>query len=215
MTTKKEPHHKSVPWWTHGLTILRKKENAQRRRYQRTKGDNVLREQWKEQYLTTKAEYAATIRKERISSWKEYCTMTLATNPWNEIYKIAAGRRKETTPTTTLRQKDGELTTNLQETVQYMIQQLTPEDKQYNDNATHKEIRAATQETSDTTDDKELSVQEVRNVVASMRGKKAPGEDGIPSEVYKGLVRILPHYLTAIYNKCLKTGIFPRGGKKQ
>ena len=25
MTTKKEPHHKSVPWWTQRLTILRKR----------------------------------------------------------------------------------------------------------------------------------------------------------------------------------------------
>jgi len=64
-TIKKEAQHKSVPWWTQRLTILRKKVNAQRRRYQRMKGDTVLREQRKEQYLTTKAEYAATIRKER------------------------------------------------------------------------------------------------------------------------------------------------------
>jgi len=84
-----------------------------------------------------------------------------------------------------------------------MIQKLTQEENQHNDNATHKEIRAAKQETIYTTDDKQLSVQEVRNVVASMRGKKSPGDDGIPSEVYKGLVEILPRYLTAIYNKCL------------
>jgi len=58
------------------------------------KSYNVLREQRKEQYLTTIAVYAATIRKVRKSSWKEYCTMTTSTNPWNEIYKIAAGRRK-------------------------------------------------------------------------------------------------------------------------
>ena len=57
-------------------------------------------------------------------------------------------------------------------------------------------------------------MQEVKNVVTSMGGKKAPGEDGIPSEVYKGLVEILPLYLTAIYNKCLKTGIFLKRWKK-
>ena len=141
--------------------------------------------------------------------------MTSATNPWNEIYKIAAGRRKQIAPTTTLKQGYGELTTNLHETLQYIIQELTLEDNQHKDNATQKEIRAATQETIDTTDDKELCVQEVKNVVASMRGKKARGEDWIPSEVYKGLVEILPRYLTAIYNKCLKTGTFPKGGKKQ
>jgi len=43
-------------------------------------------------------------------------------------------------------------------------------------------------------------VQEVKNAVASMRGKQAPGEDGIPSEVYKRLVEFLPRYITAIYN---------------
>jgi len=64
-----------------------------------------------------------------------------------------------------------------------MIQKPTPEDSKDNDNATHEEIRAVTQETIDTTDDKELSVMEVKNVVASMGGKKGPGEDGIPSEV--------------------------------
>jgi hypothetical protein len=94
MTTKKGTQHKSVSWWTQKLTIYKKKVNAQRRRYQRTRGDTVLLER-KEQYLTTKAEYAATIRKERLSSCKEYCTMISATNPWNEIYKLAAGRRKQ------------------------------------------------------------------------------------------------------------------------
>jgi len=136
MTTKKGTQHKSVPWWTQRLTILRKKVNDQRWRYQRTKGDTVLREQRKEQYLTTKAEYAATIRKERLTPWKEYCTMTSATNP----YKLAAGRRKQIAPTTTLRQKDGKLTTNLHETLQYMIQKLTPEDNQDDYNAIHKQI---------------------------------------------------------------------------
>ena len=80
-TIEKEPHHKIVPWWRQRLTILRKKVNAQRRMYQLTKGDNGLREHRQEQYLTTKAEYAATIRKERLSSCKEYCTMTAASNP--------------------------------------------------------------------------------------------------------------------------------------
>jgi len=171
MTTKKGTQHTSVPWWTQRLTILRKKVNTQRRRYQHTKGDTVLREQRKEQYLTTKAEYAASVRKERLTSWKEYCTMTLATNPWNEIYKVAVGRRK-IAPTTTLRQKDGKLTTNLHETLQYMIQKLTPEDNQDDHDAIHKQIRAITQETINTANDKEFSVQEVKNAVANMGGKK-------------------------------------------
>jgi hypothetical protein len=139
--------------------------------------------------------------------------MTAASNPWNGIYKIVAGRRKQRAPITTLRQQDGKLTANLDETLRYMIQELTPGDNPDNDNATHTQLRAATQEPIDTADDKELWVQEVKNVT-SMGEKKVQGEDGIPSKVYKGLVEILPRYLTALYNKCLKTGIFPKRWKK-
>jgi hypothetical protein len=40
--------------------------------------------------------------------------------------------------------------------------------------------------------------------------KKAPGEDGIPIEMWKCVGAILPRYLTAIYNGCLKEGVFPK-----
>ena len=152
-TIEKEPHHKTVPWWTQRLTILRKKINTQTRRYQRRKGYNGLRDNRKEQYLTTKAEYVATTRKERLSSCKEYSTMTAASNPCNGISKIADGVRKQTAPITTLRQEDGKLTASLDETLLYMIQDLTPGDNPDNDNATHKQLRAATQESIDTADD--------------------------------------------------------------
>jgi hypothetical protein len=31
------------------------------------------------------------------TSWKEYCNMTSSTNPWNEVYKLAAGKGKNNT----------------------------------------------------------------------------------------------------------------------
>jgi invasion protein IalB len=107
---------------------MRKKVNAHRRRYQRTRC-TALREQRKEQYKIVKAEYANTIKKEKYESWKKFCTLTSATNPWSGIYRIMAGRRNQMELTTTLRKKDGTMTSNLQETLQYMLQNLTPEDK--------------------------------------------------------------------------------------
>jgi len=84
--SQKATSRKSVPWLTQNLTILRKKVNAQRRKFQRTKNNNDLRDERKEQYLATKTEYAAAFRKESYTSWKEYCTMTSITNPWSGIY---------------------------------------------------------------------------------------------------------------------------------
>jgi len=99
---------------------LRKNVNAQRLRFQRTKENNDPRDHRKEQYLATKAEYAADIKKERYTSWKEYCTITSINNALSGIYRILAGREKRGAPQTTLKQKDGTLTTNLQETIQHM-----------------------------------------------------------------------------------------------
>jgi hypothetical protein len=61
--SKKAMSNKSVSWWTEELTIMRKRLNAQRRRYQRTINNEELREQRKTQYLEGKARYAETIKK--------------------------------------------------------------------------------------------------------------------------------------------------------
>jgi hypothetical protein len=48
--TKKVTAHKTVPWWTQELTMLRKRTNAQGRLYQRTRNNDELREKRKTQY---------------------------------------------------------------------------------------------------------------------------------------------------------------------
>jgi hypothetical protein len=49
-----------------------------------------------------------------------------------------AGRNKRAAPQTTLKQNNGKLATNLQETIQQMLQILTPEDNQEDDTELHK-----------------------------------------------------------------------------
>jgi hypothetical protein len=45
---------KTVPWWTDALTIMRKRKNALRRRYQRTLNNDELGENRKNQYIAGK-----------------------------------------------------------------------------------------------------------------------------------------------------------------
>jgi len=53
--------HKTVPWWTEELTIARKRVNAFKRKYQRTKNNNI-REQRKTKYQAEKAQYQTKIK---------------------------------------------------------------------------------------------------------------------------------------------------------
>jgi hypothetical protein len=97
----------SVPWWNNHLTVIRKKVNAIRRLFQRTKNDLALRERRKEKYKEAKRNYQAEINQAKINSWKEFCNVEASVNPWSQVYKIAAGKTKEVSKMTTITRPDG------------------------------------------------------------------------------------------------------------
>jgi hypothetical protein len=165
------------------------------------------------QYLESKAQYAATIKREKIRSWKEYCNITTAANPWNEIYKLAAGKRRHHSLFASLRKPDGSLTTDMDETVTLMLEHFTPEDNALDDSEFHKQIRAQSQGAVNTPNDREFTLAEIRNVVESMNSKKAPGEHGITGEIFKQAFETFQKYITATYNGCLGKGVFPKRWK--
>jgi hypothetical protein len=75
---------------------MRNRTNALRRRYQRTLNNEELRASRKNKYIKEKKMYQAAIKKEETNSWKQHCTITTPNNPWNEVYKPAAGKTRET-----------------------------------------------------------------------------------------------------------------------
>src|SRR5215469_3424085 len=94
-----------------------------------------------------------------------------------------------------------------------MLEHFTPDDKEEDDIELHKLARAQALKPPDTDDDKDFTIEETRNAVTSMNRKKAPGVDGITGELYKSAFEIVPRYITAIYNGCLRRGVFPRRWK--
>ena len=55
----------------------------------------------------------------------------------------------------------------------------------------------------------ETSQDEVRRTIESFNPKKAPGPDGITSDILKLVFKNIPKTTTSIYNECLKKGYFP------
>jgi len=213
-TNKKATTHRSVPWWTEELTIMRKRLNALRRRFQRTTNNEVLRSHRKTQYLEGKARYASTIKNAKLRSWKAYCDLTPASNPWNVVYKLATGKRKANVNLSTLKKTDGSRTKDTADTLQYMLEHFISEDDNKNDDEDHRHARLQSQLPTGTADDKEFTVLEIRNAIESLGNKKAPGEDGITGEIFKSAFEIFPSYITAIYNGCLNRGVFPTRWKR-
>jgi hypothetical protein len=105
--TQNKTKKKSVPWWSESLTIMRKRINALRRLYQRTRNNESLRENRKLKYFEEKKKFKYENRKEKLNSWKEYCNVAASANPLSNVYKLATGKTRTNSITTTLKKPDG------------------------------------------------------------------------------------------------------------
>lgn len=211
---KLEVRGKSVPWWTPELTILRKRVNALRRRYQRTINNEQLRDERRNQYLEGNRQYRASINDTKLESWKKFCNATDGNNPWTALYKIAAGKLRGQSSLTTLQKEDGSYTEDTTSTLEYMMENFVPEDSEQYDTERHKELRRLTTEPMDTPDDMEFTTAEILAVLKNFNSKKSPGEDGITSDILLNAFRVFPRFFTTLYNKCLKSGTFPERWKR-
>ena len=61
------------------------------------------------------------IKKEKLNSWKEYCNVAASTNPWSQVYKLAAGKARADRIMTTLRKQDGSETSSIKETMDIIL----------------------------------------------------------------------------------------------
>jgi hypothetical protein len=102
---------------------------------------------------------------------------------------------------------------DLAETIRYMIETFTPEDNEETDSACHKHIRAATKVPITTEDDIPFTTKEIREAIKGIDKTKAPGEDGITSDILYCAFSLLPKSTTALYNGCLRMACFPRRWK--
>ncbi|GIY46741.1 uncharacterized protein CDAR_250971 [Caerostris darwini] len=59
----------------------------------------------------------------------------------------------------------------------------------------------------------EISIQEIEEIIANIKPNKAPGPDNIPGEIVKEMFYANKHLYTNLFNKLLKTGLFPTSWK--
>lgn len=55
----------------------------------------------------------------------------------------------------------------------------------------------------------ELTIKEVQSAVASLKGNKSPGLDGLPGELYKTYGEKLSPYLLKVYKHAQGSGVLP------
>jgi hypothetical protein len=86
------------------------------------------------------------------------------------------------------------------QTLEYITEHLIPEDNPHDDTDYHKNIRRLTQQPNNTINDRDFNQDEVRRTTEGFNPKKAPGPDGITSDILTLVFKIIHKTTTSIYN---------------
>ncbi|CAH2208365.1 jg17305, partial [Pararge aegeria aegeria] len=134
---------------------------------------------------------------------------------WDGIYRVLSR--------TTKRQDDLPLIQNgithaPKESVRILAETFYPEDHAKDDDSEHRQIREAAERVNKWTEneilDPPFTHSELHGVSLSFNPKKAPGLDGLTSDICQHAISIDPEVYLALANKCLELGHFPKSWKE-
>lgn len=184
---RSRPRHGKRPvyWWTPEIADLRRRCLRLRRVAQRAKYRDEANLRSGE-HKCARRELRQAINRSKARCWRQLGE-DIDADPWGLGYKIVTKKLGALKSPTVM----DEATTN------NIVATLFPAHPQ-----------RSQLELGGTNDFTLFSLEELENAVLGMKNKKAPGPDGIPSEVLKAVFQYNPHLLLDMYNACLTTGVF-------
>jgi hypothetical protein len=108
---------------------------------------------------------------------------------------------------TTLEKEDGTYNRDTRSTIMRMFEHFVPDDREDSNNELHRKIRKEIQGPPGTADDKAFTKEEIIANFKKFNSKKAPGEDGLTSDILIRAFQVFPLFFTQIYNAGFKGGM--------
>lgn len=188
-------HKKPVYWWNAEVAQLRKACHSQKRKMVRSNKNRHIpieeKERIRREYYKTKHELRRAINLSKQRSWEKLCA-DLNKNVWGSAYKIVCNKFK-LSPHRPLKPEE-----KVRE-----AEKLFPQ----HELVTWDVIEVRNEDITD------LTMDEVVEAMHKMKNKKAPGPDGLSSEVVKAFFELNPKYCLTMFNNMWTAGTFPKEWK--
>lgn len=186
------------PWWNPKLEIQRSKVRALRRRFQKERNQQ-LREKLKMNFKGNAALYKRMIYHYKRESFRNYIESLSNNECFGKPYHIAKGEDIRRHVNIATIKPNGEKTDNFLDSIVNIFQHHFPliDDEEINEN------EGCNLESL-------ITFSELESVIRDLKPNKAPGEDGIPSEIIRDLYYCDKAWFRAVINKCWTLSYFPK-----
>lgn len=188
----KNHRKQAVYWWTAEIAQRRTICLSLRRKLTRARKTGLAINEGEELKQAKKVLKLAIIQSKKVKF--EELRNDLNCNPWGLGYRIVM---QKLGAKSSVELMDGETTKTI-------VDALFP---------THAPLREEIE--TNTTAPAPFEEIELMAAVKTLKGNKAPGPDGIPTEVFKIIAAERPRMLLDMYNACLQEGVFPEVWKTQ
>lgn len=174
-------------FWTDEIASLRRKCLRLRRSAQRARNRPDLNVKLTA-FNIAKKELRNAVKASKRRCWRELCE-DINNNPWGLGYKLVTKKLGSSNNNFPMAVSDAKK----------IVDELFPTHQP----RTERDFIISPEEVPLFTD------FEIRSAAQTLKNKKAPGPDGVPSEVIKLVADHFPNLMKYLFNECLKVGVFP------
>ena len=200
-------------WWNRDLECSRSNKNRLEKRWKRYRSrlgvDHEQTIEARRLFANSRTEYVNKIRFAKKEQWLRIVRLSGESDPWGLAYKILSNKIKRPTKMVSMRSEMG-LLTKPDEICRHFLGGLLPDDDVQSDNNENILIRQRAAAHEVIFEVVNVSPEELTKAVKLQKCGKAPGLDGIRTEIVKRSYDRIKLLLLDTLNAMFSTGEFPK-----
>lgn len=208
---RSRPGRPSVPWWTDHLAHLKAQAHRLRRAIQREREDEARWLVCRNRYRLHLRRYEQAVKETKDRSWRNFVVTDTDGDQWGRVYRISA-RRIDTKRAAVA--VGGDEVVTWEESARHLLDGLVIDDVEADDTAAHTLVRQGLLDLPVGREVLQVTEADVLAGLRHCRRGKAPGPDGIVTQLLSEGWDELRRYLARLYTGCFRFGIFPTAWKR-